>query len=622
MTRKNLPVWLAIAFLAPALLSIFSIYRRDQAESLNRAVSFAVEFDTLDTMAAAQGVPVQTAITQLKAQGLNAVVLSEETLAELIGKGRVSINSSYLAPGGANPDIASLRVGDPRDLERIRRALSIRLQGLAGPLTARDGMLPLPPVSTSLLRATPIGLNTDQAAVANANGLLIIARCANPPAVGTKTVEETLKWARELGATIFLPMGDQVLGRRDAITTTEDTLHNLGMLYASAEFAKIGGDEEVLRTAPENVVRLHSAQVAELDKLSLPDAVERYSKAARERNMRILLIRPFSSGSDMPLTNFGDFLHRIRSELLRSGYALGTPKAFSEPGLPSWYPIPIAISLLPATFFVGTQFFTGRRARLVGGILLALIGLASPTHIGIQVAALLATLTFPVAGFLVLDALRPKNVWLGFVLVSAISLIGGLCVAGMLNGVAYYVMAKEFSGVKASIFLPILIIGYLFMVRLGDVKEVLKRPITWGTAMLGLTIIAVLAVMIARTGNDTGVSASDSELVFRGVLDRYLYVRPRTKEFMIGHPILMVGIGLLGYLTRRPVKAPLLGGWAALLLMVGAMGQTSMVNTLTHLHIPVMLSLARDGLGLLIGSIIGAGLWAIVSRLLPMGEEA
>jgi hypothetical protein len=239
-----------------------------------------------------------------------------------------------------------------------------------------------------------------------------------------------------------------------------------------------------------------------------------------------------------------------------------------------------------------------------------------------QVSALLATLTFPVAAFLVLDALRPKNVVVGFALVTVISLIGGLCVAGMLNGLPYYVKADEFSGVKVSIFVPILIVGYLFLKRLADVKLVFASPITWGSALLGLTILAVLALMIARTGNDSGVGASGGEMVFRNLLDRFLYVRPRTKEFMIGHPILIVGIGLLGYLTRRPEKVPLLGEWAALLLMVGAMGQTSIVNTLTHLHIPVMLSLARVALGSIIGCILGVGLWAIVSRLLPAGEEA
>ena len=155
----------------------------------------------------------------------------------------------------------------------MRRALSIRLQGLAGPPAARDGMLPLPPVSISLLRATPIGLHTDEAAVANANGLLIIARCANPPAASAKTVAETLtrgeNWARR-----SYPIGDQVLGRRDSLTTTVDTMHKPGMLYATPEFSKIGGDQNVLRKPPRTSPP-HPAQAAELDKLSLPNAVDR-----------------------------------------------------------------------------------------------------------------------------------------------------------------------------------------------------------------------------------------------------------------------------------------------------------------------------------------------------------
>ncbi len=54
--------------------------------------------------------------------------------------------------------------------------------------------------------------------------------------------------------------------------------------------------------------------------------------------------------------------------------------------------------------------------------------------------------------------------------------------------------------------------------------------------------------------------------------------------------------------------------------MLGAIGQTSMVNTLSHLHIPVVLSLARNVEGLVLGSIIGIGLWAALSRALP-GKE-
>jgi len=621
LNRTKLPVWIAFAILLPALFSAFSIYRRNQAESFNRATAFAAEYDTLENLAAAQGMTVDQAIDKLKPQGLNAVVLSEETMAELIGRGRATIIAS-------NPAVKMTYVNftNAIDQERVRKALAIRLQKFVAETreTAEAGSAPglYVPLSPSIVRATSIGLNPDQAANAKSHGLIIVARCANPPGVSTKTVQQTLAWAHDLGATVFLPEGDQVLGRREAITTTIDTLNQLGMLYASAEFAKIGGDEEVLRTDPGNVVRLHSAQAAELDKLTLPDAVERYVKASRERNMRILLIRPFSYGAEEPLTAFSDFLHLIGERIVKEGGALGNPKPFSDPHMPRWYPALIGLSIVPAGFFVGCAFFKNRKIQIAGVVLLTLLGLASISHSGLQLMGLVATIVFPTAAFLVLDAWRPKNVVLGFMVVTAISFVGGLCVAGMMNGLPFYVKAQEFSGVKLSIFLPILIVGYLFMDRLADMKQVWKSPITWGSAGLGLAIIVVLALMIARTGNDSGVGASGGEMVFRNLLDRFLFVRPRTKEFMIGHPLLVLGIGMLAYLNRAPKKTPLLGGWVALLIMVGSMGQTSIVNTLTHLHIPVVLSLARIGIGAVLGCIIGLGLWTIASRLLPRGEEA
>jgi hypothetical protein len=194
----------------------------------------------------------------------------------------------------------------------------------------------------------------------------------------------------------------------------------------------------------------------------------------------------------------------------------------------------------------------------------------------------------------------------------------------MLNGLSYYIQADEFRGVKLSVFLPIVLVGALFFLRLVDWQGTLRGPITWGTAGLGFVLLAGLAFMIARTGNDTGAGASSLELLMRNALDRFLYVRPRTKEFLIGHPLLVIGVGMLSAYTvlraklgdnpalETRVKA--LGGWTTLILMVSAAGQTSIVNTLSHGHIPVLLSLARVGIGLVIGCIIGLVLWAFISR--------
>ena len=55
-------------------------------------------------------------------------------------------------------------------------------------------------------------------------------------------------------------------------------------------------------------------------------------------------------------------------------------------------------------------------------------------------------------------------------------------------------------------------------------------------------------------------------------------------------------------------------------LMLGAIGQTSVVNTLCHLHIPVALSLGRVIEGLVLGCIIGFGIWVAMESSLKRKE--
>ncbi|MCH8980371.1 MAG: hypothetical protein IH945_14195, partial [Armatimonadetes bacterium] len=100
------------------------------------------------------------------------------------------------------------------------------------------------------------------------------------------------------------------------------------------------------------------------------------------------------------------------------------------------------------------------------------------------------------------------------------------------------------------------------------------------------------------------------ELQVRSVLDQLLFVRPRTKEVLVGHPALILGLCLLAH-------RPHLKGWAALLLLAGAVGQTSVVNTLCHLHTPISLSLTRILVGFVGGGIIGLLAWLVAKRWVP-----
>lgn len=639
-----MPVWLIAAIVLSAVFSLFSVYRRWQVENANRAVSIAVEYDVEEGLASAQGVPIERGIADLKAQGVNALVLSEGTIGELISKGQATLETTAwpVVQGSKNTVVpmSTLRFSDLSVLPRAERGLRIRFQNLANRLKGRTpDTLDLPNVSPLLVRSTPIGLDPRQVEVANASGMQVVARCANPPGISASGVKLTLAWVHEEGARVFLPEGDQVLGRRESIQTTIDTLKELGMYYATPEFAKIGGDINVVEKAPGIVIRLHSAQVAELDKLTADDAVDRYSKAARERNMRMLLIRPLSYSSDQPNSSLCAFVKEITKHILGEGLAMGTAKPYSEPSLPRFFPVILALAIAPVVWFSVAIFVTNKRLRLAGAALITLLALAAAVRIGQHAMAFMGSVAFPFLGFVFAEDLPTPRLpsWArplpALLLISLFSLIGGLCVAGMLNGLSFYVKADEFTGTKISVFLPILAVGIYTMTKLGNFKKALASPINWGSVVLGVVILGMLGLMIARTGNDNGVGASDGEVAFRGILDKVLFVRPRTKEFLIGHPLLIIGFGLL-YHVRGALKGTAgdnpageqsshpLAGWAALAIMVGSMGQTDIVNTLCHLHIPVVLSVVRIGLGLVIGSIIGLVGWQVVSWLLPKAEAS
>lgn len=558
MKTIRTPLFVRVAIVLVAVLSGYSIWKRYQVESENRAVAISAEFETVEALAGAQGVTMDVALNDLKAQDLNALVLSEETVGALISQGK-AILVSVPGSGGA-PVGTALRFMDPTSAQRVKTGLQIRFGTLGASLELRGDAMMLPSVSPDLIRSTAVGLDPGQVAVARKAGMQIIARCSNPSGASADAVRSTLVWAHQLGASVFLPQGDEVLGRREALVTTVETLRGFQppMLYATPEFAKIAGDTELVESAPDLVVRLHTAQTGELDKLAPIDAIDRFGKAARERNMRILLVRPLSQAAPEPLASFNDFVKKITNELRKHGQGIGEPHPYHEPGLPHWFFPLLGLVAAPVTWWSVARFVSHRSWRIAGAIALGLLALACWPRTGHEqwalraqeATALLASMAFPILAFLLLDEVLPNikgsefgRVFLGFCVVSAISLVGGLCVAGMLNGLPFYVKAAEFQAVKLSVFLPVVVIGLHYFVNLSDWKGTMSSPMTWGASGLGLCLGLALAVMLARTGNDTGAGPSGGEMVFRNLLDRFLYVRPRTKEFLIGHPILILESG-------------------------------------------------------------------------------
>lgn len=196
------------------------------------------------------------------------------------------------------------------------------------------------------------------------------------------------------------------------------------------------------------------------------------------------------------------------------------------------------------------------------------------------------------------------------------SLLGAGCVVVLLDDVRFLSTLEGFRGVKVAHVVPLMLVAILvwpYQAHLpsdGETGGRARRPWhLWLRVALGAVVVAAGFVYVLRTGNQ-GLPLWRVEEVVRRFLEETLIARPRTKEFLIGHPALLLAYAAVAWrLHRWP--------WAAAAACVaGTVGQISIINTFAHVHSPIGISLLRTGygwmLGLLLGTAAALALWGLV----------
>jgi len=192
----------------------------------------------------------------------------------------------------------------------------------------------------------------------------------------------------------------------------------------------------------------------------------------------------------------------------------------------------------------------------------------------------------------------------------ALALIGGLFTAAPISSIGYMLELDIFRGVKVSQLLPIayFAIAYLAYFGYGDRKTTpgklefndLKDLFNLNIKMWMMFLAAILGGMgvyyIMRTGHDSSVEVSSIEMLARNELENLLLARPRTKEFLIAFPSVMMMV----YASVRRFKK-----WSIVFGIGGLIGVTSVINTFEHIRTPLYLGLVRTGYSLLFGIIVG-----------------
>jgi hypothetical protein len=233
-----------------------------------------------------------------------------------------------------------------------------------------------------------------------------------------------------------------------------------------------------------------------------------------------------------------------------------------------------------------------------------------------KLLGLAAVIIFPFLGVASITRSRGLSLpaaILGLCRMTLISLVGAALVVGTLSESSYMSAMNTFSGVKVGQLttLGLLMIYLLYKLArehgganylLVGFARLMKKQVTVGLVLIAALAAGLLVFYMLRTGN-SGVGISDFERTFRAFLDKVLLVRPRTKEFMFAHPI-MLAMLYFGYKRKL---------WPFVLL--GAIGQVSLVNTFEHLHTPITVSLLRTFNGLALGIVIGIILIYVVKYI-------
>ncbi|HVK04628.1 MAG TPA: DUF5693 family protein, partial [Armatimonadaceae bacterium] len=639
---RNLVVWLLWALVAVGFAAALnSAKHRYDVEKSNRRVEITLDWAEVRSLAAAEGVPVPEVLRQFQLAGTTSVAVTEDTVGSLEDARRLRVaraDADSTVLGVAGTPVTHTGV---EDIARVAESLRVKTRyPVAAAAEIQIGQ------PWALVRGIGVGLDPEILRDVRGAGLGVVGRVANWRGVRPGGVVWTLDELKQQGVHSVIFSGDEVLGfegyvaddpKQPGQKSTAAALRDFDLTYGSVEFGKQKGDALLAKAAADRLVRVHTITGAEMLNADVPANVQRFSLAARERNIRLLYVRLFPDEPDALAFNTR-YVAKIAASLERGGLATG--KARGYPPLGTGTAARLVISLgIAAGFLLLLHAVTGVLnggagaipvAKAAIGVPLIVLAAVAPVAMGPKVAALAAACIFPALGLLRADLLAPAPpgaspgfTALGrFAAACAVTLLGAGMIVGMLADRAFLLKIDSFVGVKPAHLIPVLLVALVAALNLRAGRERPFREVLAGAGrqiagwmgdpvrvwqvVAAVAVVAALGLLVLRSGNEGNAAVSGLELKIRSVLDRLLYARPRFKEFLIGHPALFVSLALAARGHWR---------WALPLFVLGAVGQVSLLNTFCHLHTPVPVSLWRALLGIGIGVIIGWAAWAVLDRL-------
>ncbi|WP_121603917.1 DUF5693 family protein [Virgibacillus sp. Bac332] len=612
MTKQK---WIWLTLIALLVCTIPGIVERWQTETKNNTYEIAVPYQEIEQLATENGdVNTDDILSSLKEAGLTTVSISPISLKWLENQDIITIYNEqeinnalrFNNQQAVHSNKKGYYFSQPKEsyfnklIKDNLQPSSVTINGQAFYFIERE----------KDLLSKNIAYNKETIKQVERHGLHYMFRVENAsPTWNQKSVNELIK-LNEAYTSNILFYGQDVIGypHMDNVKEWTNQLIDAGYHFYSIEFSHQKGLQTIARTTDYNTIRLHSIH---LNNKTLPENIDQAVRAVKERNIRSIFFHIPTNEPDKSLKQTNTFITGVHDGLARN-YQQGIPIPFKEISTPIWMQVIIFITGILFTGLASSMLLNRKytAASIIFMTILALAYFMTQKLFLMQGFALIIAIIAPI--FAVLSTInkgdgRLLSITLQFLKALSITFIGIIIVIGLLNGNAFMSGFEVFRGVKLVYIIPILFIGGLLFWR--KALKLLHVPVKYWHLLVIFILGVVGFYYITRTGNSANVS--EMEMMIRSKLEEWLYVRPRTKEFLIGFPFYLLAIYVIS--TNR-----LLG---KLMLIPGIIGFLSVMNTFTHIHIPLHISLLRTTYSIGIGYLIGLLLILIYRKSAPFIEN-
>jgi hypothetical protein len=650
LTYRVLAIFVAVAVIMSCVLGILRL----KVENENRRVDIMLDYGDVQYISQSTGQSISQILRLFKDKGVGSIVLNEYTASYFVSTGKVvalsgkDILSYYYMADFPNVFIKRLvedgaiyqyhtyfLMDDLSVFQKLRDDLSLRLSGSdvsTFVFSSYSGKqrygIDVDEKLDEILGLALGFLNEDISTISDA-GLNVIPRLQYAGSNNMERIDKLFgQFSQVDSATMFMCSGAGVLGYGRFLEDVVQRAENMGLIYGDMEFERPLGELQLIDLMELKSVRIHTISPEEMLSYTVQTAVDRFVRAVRERNIRGVYLRLFTTDEDALKSNL-DYVEVLRDKLVITGHIPASPSPFRYLSSDIVSLFGIGLGVVSASILFVHLVFGFSEVFAVILLIMLMLGYGSLIVSGHgflarQLMALLVSIVFPGLGvfYSVMHNAKTKSPSQAYgvfralfcslarlCIASMISFAGGILVVGLLADTAFMLNVKGFIGVKLSYILPLLIVALSYFYRfvkqsdeglLAAVKRMIAQPVRYGHVLVWGVMAVGALVYITRSGNNPLVPVTVIEDKIRSLLEHGLYARPRMKEVVIGHPFLLLAAYMI---LRHRTEGLLLPA-----LVLGTVGQVSIINSFVHVHTPLLVTLARVGYGLVFGAIVGIAL--------------